>query len=92
MLVQTRQFRRAKAADSQDRTIQAHAERSLRRFRPISLRNVTCEVRHGNVTLAGTTKSFYMKQLAHVAVANIEGVKRVANLIEVTDGVSSAAS
>jgi osmotically-inducible protein OsmY len=76
-----------------DKAILADAISTLRRFRPMSFRNVDCHVNQGVLTLSGTTKSFYLKQLALTAVRNIEGVRRFIDQIEVcpADGSPTAA-
>ncbi|HID75211.1 MAG TPA: BON domain-containing protein [Planctomycetaceae bacterium] len=48
-----------------------------------SIRGIMCRYDHGSLFLDGRVPSFFHKQLAQEAVANIEGVHRVINRIEV---------
>jgi osmotically-inducible protein OsmY len=64
------------------------AEARLRGNAYLALRNVSCTYGHGVLTLRGSLPSYYLKQVAGVAVAEMEGVERVANEIEVVSGPS----
>jgi osmotically-inducible protein OsmY len=44
---------------------------------------ITCQFYGGMLTLNGAVASFFLKQLAHAAVAGIKGVEEVANRLEV---------
>jgi len=46
-------------------------------------RRITFDFHGGVLTLRGIVSSFFLKQLAHVLVANIQGVDEVANRLEV---------
>jgi osmotically-inducible protein OsmY len=46
---------------------------------------LNCSVLDGHVEISGTVPSFYMKQMAQVAVMQLEGADGVQNLIEVRD-------
>jgi osmotically-inducible protein OsmY len=46
-------------------------------------RRVAFDFHEGVLTLCGIVSSFFLKQLAHVLVANVEGVDEVANRLEV---------
>ena len=48
-----------------------------------SLRNVSCVLDSGRVTLTGNTPTFYLKQVAQVIAAKIAGVGVINNQIEV---------
>lgn len=45
------------------------------------LRKVVCEYRQGTLTLRGCVPSYYLKQLAQVAVGGCNGVERVENCL-----------
>ena len=49
----------------------------------LALKNVTCEHQDGVLTLRGCLPSYYLKQIAQTIVANLEGVGRIVNAIEV---------
>ena len=48
-----------------------------------AIRRVSCEFDAGVLVLQGRVATFHYKQLAQVAVAEIEGVQRIRNNIEV---------
>ncbi len=50
-------------------------------YRPI--RFLDCTFENGVLTLGGRLPSFYLKQVAQIAVAQVEGVERIENRIEV---------
>jgi osmotically-inducible protein OsmY len=49
----------------------------------LALKNVSCEYNDGVLTLRGYLPSYYLKQIAQTIVANLEGVGRLVNAIEV---------
>jgi hypothetical protein len=49
-----------------------------------SLRHLTCGYRDGELTIAGRVPSFYLKQLAQIAVQKLDGVERISNIVEVS--------
>jgi len=49
----------------------------------LALRDVSCEVQAGIMRLQGRLPSYYLKQMAQALVADLEGVRRVVNLIEI---------
>jgi len=49
----------------------------------LHVRKVSCSFKEGLLTLRGQVTSFYEKQLAQEAVARVDGVEQVLNLIEV---------
>ena len=48
-----------------------------------AIRRISCEFDAGVLVLRGHVATFHYKQLAQVAVAEIEGVERIRNNIEV---------
>jgi osmotically-inducible protein OsmY len=48
------------------------------------LKNLSCAYRDGILTLRGRVPTYYLKQLAQAAVANVEGVVQIDNQIEVS--------
>jgi osmotically-inducible protein OsmY len=50
-----------------------------------ALHCLSCSVLDGHVEISGAVPSFYMKQMAQVAVMQLEGADGVQNLIEVRD-------
>lgn len=63
--------------------IGVEAERRLRRSSYLALRDVSCHERAGVLQLRGRLHRHYLKQVAQEIVAEIEGVLRIDNLIEV---------
>jgi osmotically-inducible protein OsmY len=59
------------------------AERRLRGSSFLALRTIDCEYREGVLTLRGRLPTYYLKQVAQEVVAEVEGVERVSNSIEV---------
>jgi osmotically-inducible protein OsmY len=57
--------------------------RALERSPYRSIRDVSCEFSEGLLFLRGRLGSYYHKQLAQEAVADVEGVLQVVNKIEV---------
>jgi hypothetical protein len=53
---------------------------------------VACQYHDGVLTLGGCLPSYYLKQLAQVVVAPIEGVRLVVNEIEVGSATTGAPS
>jgi osmotically-inducible protein OsmY len=47
------------------------------------MQRLWCEFENGRLVLHGQVPSFYFKQLAQEAVANLDGVRQVVNEIEV---------
>ena len=65
------------------REVVAAAKDRLQRTSYLSLRKVSCEYDDGVLLLRGRLPSFYHKQLAQEAVAELEGVTQVVNQTEV---------
>lgn len=61
------------------------AETRLRANPYLALKNISCDVQDGVLTLRGYLPSYYLKQIAQEAVAATDGVARVDNQIEVRD-------
>lgn len=59
------------------------AELCLRRNSYLALANVSCDCRDGVLTLTGCVSTYYLKQLAQEAVADVRGVVRIDNQIAV---------
>jgi osmotically-inducible protein OsmY len=60
------------------------AEARLRGSPYLALRQISCGYRQGVLTLRGRLPTNSLKQLAQATVAEVEGVERIKNLIEVT--------
>ncbi|MHC4399736.1 MAG: BON domain-containing protein [Planctomycetota bacterium] len=65
------------------RAVVKAAKECLRRSPYSRVRNVSCNYEGGVLVLRGRLPSFYHKQLAQEAVADIDGVMRVINNTEV---------
>jgi hypothetical protein len=50
-----------------------------------AIRDLRSSFHDGVLTLAGVVPSYYLKQLAQIAVRHLDGVKRISNLIEVSE-------
>jgi hypothetical protein len=61
--------------------IRALAERRLRTSRYLALRNISCNYLDGVLVLRGCLPTYYLKQVAQVAVSHLEGVVRIDNQI-----------
>lgn len=66
----------------------AQAQACLRGSSHLSLTNITCELQDGVLILWGRVPSYYLKQLASALVAEVAGVERIDNRIEVTTGAA----
>jgi osmotically-inducible protein OsmY len=65
--------------------ITALAEARLRASQYSSIRKIFCMFDEGMLVLRGRLPSFFHKQLAQTAVADIQGVTQIVNQIEVLD-------
>ena len=72
-----------KDADSSNLTTE-RARARLRESPYLSIRQVSCEFDRGALMLRGRLPTFYYKQLAQEAVADLDGIRQVVNEIEVT--------
>lgn len=63
--------------------INLEIEERFRRSGYFALRDVSCDARNGVFTLRGRLPSYYLKQVAQAVAAEVEGVLRVVNRIEV---------
>lgn len=68
---------------SNDSAVTEAAESHLRQHSYLALKNISCECRHGQLTLRGCVPSFYLKQIAQTVVAQIDGIAGIRNEIEV---------
>ena len=59
------------------------AESRLQASPYLSLRNIVCDFHEGLLILRGCLPTYYLKQQAQTAVAHVDGVGQVVNLIEV---------
>lgn len=50
-----------------------------------AIRRVSCRFEDGTLELHGRVPTYHYKQLAQTAVAGIQGVTRIDNLVEVAD-------
>ena len=56
---------------------------ALQRSPHLPARNLRIESNEGRVTLTGTVRSYYQKQMAQETVRRLEGVREVRNHLEV---------
>jgi osmotically-inducible protein OsmY len=68
-----------------DGVIAEKAETILRANPYLALKNISCDVQDGVLTLRGYLPSYYLKQMAQEAVATTDGVARIDNQIDVLD-------
>jgi osmotically-inducible protein OsmY len=59
------------------------AERCLHSNSYLAMKNISCESLDGVLTLRGHLPTYYLKQIAQMIVAQVEGVKHIDNQIEV---------
>lgn len=64
-------------------SVEEWAVERLRTSRYSALTNLSCKYRDGALVLRGELASFYLKQLAQVIVAQVAGIERIENHIEV---------
>jgi hypothetical protein len=64
----------------------AESARQIFRESPyLAIRELQCSCRDGVLFIAGRVPNYYLKQLAQIALAHLEGVKQVRNLVEVSE-------
>ncbi len=68
---------------SSDSVMTEAAESRLRQHSYLALKNISCECRHGQLTLRGCVPSYYLKQIAQTVIAKIDGIAGIRNEIEV---------
>jgi hypothetical protein len=68
---------------AQSQVVVEGAEHRLRCNPYLALKNVSCEYREGVLILRGCLPSYYLKQMAQTAVAQLDGVRQIVNEIEV---------
>jgi hypothetical protein len=71
--------------------VQEHARNLLLQTPYHVLRRVSCEYHAGELILRGELPSYFLKQMAQTAVANLPGVERVVNHIDVVTGLDAPA-
>jgi osmotically-inducible protein OsmY len=59
------------------------AESRLRRHPHLALKNVSCDLGHGVLVLRGQVPTYYLKQMAYAAVADLAGVLKIVNQVDV---------
>jgi hypothetical protein len=59
------------------------AEDRLRHSEYLELRNISCDVHDGVLTLRGRVPSYHLKQLAQTLLAELAGILRLNNQLEV---------
>jgi osmotically-inducible protein OsmY len=67
-----------------EQTIARAAESRLKQTSEDALHRVSCEFQDGAIFLRGVVPTFHLRQVAHLVVANMEGVTRIVNRIEVS--------
>jgi len=71
--------------------IRESAERRLRRSSYFVLSTIGCTYRDGVLTLQGHLPTQYLKQVAQETVSGLDGVRAIANQIEVRQRLASVA-
>jgi len=64
-------------------SVEEWAVKRLRTSPYSALKNLSCQYQDGSLVLRGKLASFYLKQLAQVIVAQVAGIERIENCIEV---------
>jgi hypothetical protein len=59
------------------------AERTLRSNSHLALKNIVCDYLGGVLVLRGNLPTYYLKQVAQVVLAQLAGVERIDNQIQV---------
>jgi osmotically-inducible protein OsmY len=59
------------------------AEARLRSNSYLALKNVSCELEHGVLTLRGCVPSYYLREMATSAVSRLDGIDTVVNELQV---------
>ena len=60
-----------------------NASGCLRKSPYSQLWKITCRFHEGVLTLHGVVGSYFLKQLAHIAVVDVDGVSEIANRLQV---------
>jgi osmotically-inducible protein OsmY len=74
---------RAATGPTRDRQTIDSASRRLAQSGYHQHRRVSLDFHEGVLTLRGIVSSFFLKQLAHVLVADVVGIEEIANRLEV---------
>jgi osmotically-inducible protein OsmY len=80
---ETEELRSTPSEDAADLCLAASVDRALRAVRCLELRNLRISVDHGWITLRGSVRTYYLKQLAQATVMPVAGVESVNNQIDV---------
>ena len=67
----------------QDERLRYAAMRVLRSSSYSALRRLRCEAKERVIALYGILPSYYLKQMAQAAIQRLEGIRGIANLVEV---------
>ena len=74
---------RERSAPLPEGRIKDLAECRLQRHPYLALKRLSCDFRNGTLLLSGCVPSYFLKQVAQTAVADVEGVKWIDNQITV---------
>lgn len=85
MIAEASRFSSSDLRNPGDGHIRAAAVAALNSAQYSALRNLTCHVVDGTAEITGTVPSYYLKQLAQTAVAQLPGVLHVRNLVVVRE-------
>ena len=75
----------ASATRRHDRVVERAAQTALCAAAHWPLRSIVCKFDDGVLMLIGQVPSYYLKQVAHVAVSEIDGVNVIDDRLEVID-------
>jgi osmotically-inducible protein OsmY len=79
-----------KVAGARRTTVLERVENRLLGHTYLALKNISCEYHEGVLTLRGCLPSYYLKQVAQTAVAQVDGVQELVNLIDVVPSLREA--
>ena len=85
MIAEAHPYRSSEYREPADQDIRAAAVDALGSAQYTALRNLSCRVVDGTAEITGTVPSYYLKQLAQTAVAQLPGVRTVRNLVIVRE-------
>ena len=84
MIASARFATQCEFGSDRDRQLHAAATQLLSTSKYTPLRQLSCRVLGGVIEITGTVSTFYLKQLAQVAMLQLHPESRVRNLVEVT--------
>jgi hypothetical protein len=84
MIATSRHLLKRPLVSDRDMRLQAAARDALAQSPYTPLRQLNCQVVSGVIELTGTVGTFYLKQLAQVAMMRLDPSGSVRNLIQVT--------